>query len=186
MTKGTEEDRNVGYGRPPYKSRFPKGKSGNPKGRPKGRTNTLPYEDVLGQLVTIKNGGHELRVTVAQAFLLYMAKQGLENDSASTQLAGNALARARMLSSARDGPQIRMIVHVILSPGSVTAALEALRMARKIDRYHDSAKMMLEPWLVEAALERLGDRRLSVEEQKEIARVTRTPNKVKWPDWWDV
>lgn len=115
-----------------------------------------------------------------------MAKQGLENDSASTQLAGNALARARVLTSVADRPQIRMIVHVILSPGSVTAALEALRMARKMNRYHDSAKMLLEPWLVEAALERLGDRRLSVEEQKEIARVTRTPNKVKWPDWWDV
>lgn len=29
----------VGYGKPPKHTRFPKGRSGNPKGRPKGSTN---------------------------------------------------------------------------------------------------------------------------------------------------
>ena len=41
-------------------------------------------------------------------------------------------------------------------PGSVTGALEPLRMARKLDRYRDTARMVLEPWIVEAALARLG------------------------------
>jgi hypothetical protein len=46
--------------------------------------------------------------------------------------------------------------------------------------------MALEPWIVEAALDRLGDRRLTVEEQEVVVRATRTPWKVKWPDWWTV
>jgi hypothetical protein len=46
--------------------------------------------------------------------------------------------------------------------------------------------MALEPWLVQAALARLGERRLSREEQATILAATRTPRKVTWPDWWEV
>jgi hypothetical protein len=44
---------------------------------------------------------------------------------------------------------------VCVAPGSVTSALEPLRMARKLDPYRETARMALEPWLVEAALARL-------------------------------
>ncbi len=59
------------------------------------------------------------------------------------------------------------------------------RMASKLDRYRETARMMLEPWLVEAALARLGERRLTREEQETVVRATRTPHKVQWPDWWE-
>lgn len=39
--------------------------------------------------------------------------------------------------------------------------------------------MALEPWLVEAALQRLGPRRLSRDGQAVVLRATRTPWKVK-------
>jgi hypothetical protein len=58
-------------------------------------------------------------------------------------------------------------------------------MASKLDRYRETARMMLEPWLVEAALARLGERRLTREEQETVVRATRTPHKVQWPDWWE-
>jgi hypothetical protein len=74
----------------------------------------------------------------------------------------------------------------MVSPGSVNTALQPLRMAVKLDRYRPTARMMLEPWLVEAALSRLGDRRLSREEQDKVVRATRTPGKVQWPDWWEI
>jgi hypothetical protein len=67
-------------------------------------------------------------------------------------------------------------------PGSVNSALEPLRMASKLDRYRPSARMALEPWLVEKALYR----RLSPEEQAKVARAVRAPNKVRWPDWWEM
>jgi hypothetical protein len=46
--------------------------------------------------------------------------------------------------------------------------------------------MMLEPWLIQEALARLGDQRLSRGEQETIVRAVRTPHKVRWPDWWIV
>ena len=58
-----------------------------------------------------------------------------------------------------------------------------LRMAKKLDPYRETARMVLEPWLVEAALVQLGDK-LSPAEQRIIVKATRTPHKVKWPDWW--
>ena len=44
---------------------------------------------------------------------------------------------------------------------------------------------MIEPWLVDAALARLGERQLTLEEQAEVWFSTRTPHKVSWPDWWE-
>ena len=58
-------------------------------------------------------------------------------------------------------------------------------MAAKLDRFQPSARTALEPWLVEAALARLGDTRLSLAEQITVMQATRTPYKVNWPSWWE-
>jgi Family of unknown function (DUF5681) len=172
----------VGYRRPPKTTRFTKGRSGNPAGCPRGRRREAPYEAVLGQMVTIRESGTERRVTAAEAFLLNLAKRGIEGHSAA---AGEALA---LIEEARKQhrvgePEIGAIVRVIVAPGSVTSALEPLRMAKKLDPYRETARMALEPWLVEAALARLG-RTLSPADQRTIVQATRTPHKVRWPEWW--
>jgi len=46
--------------------------------------------------------------------------------------------------------------------------------------------LALEPWIVEAALARLGKDRLTREEQETIYQATRMPSKVRWPDWWEI
>jgi hypothetical protein len=181
-----EYEDQVGYGNPPVSNRFKKGTSGNPKGRPKGSRSELPYETVLGQMVTVRQDGKERQVTAAEAFLLQLAKKGLDGDAIAARQSMEVIEGVHA-SQPADG-EIRTTEFVItfVSVDSVDSALEPLRMAKKLDRFRDTARIMLEPWLVQAALARLGNRQLSHEEQKSVMQETRTPNKVNWPQWWDV
>jgi Family of unknown function (DUF5681) len=174
------EDGGGGYRRPPRSTRFKKGRSGNPAGRRPGRRREAPYEAVLGQMVTIREGGIERRVTAAEAFWLYLGKRGLEGDGAAAR-ATLAVYETKRHSTHEGLPSV--IVRKILAPGSVTSALEPLRMARKLDPCRETARMALEPWLIEAALARLRQA-LSPADQRTVLRATRTPRKVKWPEWW--
>jgi len=178
---GAEND-GVGYRKPPRATRFTKGRSGNPAGRPRGRHREAPYEAVLGQTVTIREGGSERRVTAAEAFLLKLAKRGIEGDSAAARESLAVIEQARQ----RHGTgqcQVRTITLNFVEPGSVTPAMEPLRMARKLDPCRETVRIVLEPWLVEVALARL-DRTLSPADQRIIVKATRTPHKVRWPEWW--
>jgi hypothetical protein len=175
----SEDD--VGYGKPPRATRFAKGQSGNPSGRRRGRRREAPYEAVLGQMVTIREGGVERRVAAEEAFLLQLTKRGLEGDGAAARATLAVIEENKERSSTHGA--ISAIVRVGVAPGSVVSALGPLRMATKLDPYRETARMALEPWLVEAALARL-DRRLNAADQRTIVKATRTPHRVRWPHWW--
>ena len=179
---GDDEDGGGGYGRPRKAKRFKKGQRSNPAGRPRGRRREAPYEAVLGQMVTIREGGVERRVTAEEAFLLQLAKSGIEGGGAATRTALGLIEEITARRSTQRG-FISSIVRMIVAPGSVTSALAPLRMAKKLDAYRETARMALEPWLVEAALARL-NRKLSPADQRTIVKATRTPRMVKWPEWW--
>jgi hypothetical protein len=173
----------VGYRNPPVAARFRKGQSGNPKGRPRGRRTELPYEAVLGQEVIIREGGRERRVTAAEAFILQLTKLGLDGDSAAARAASAAFQDIRGTDPSDE--TIEFIISIV-DPGSVGPAVERLRIGTKLDRYRETARMLLEPWIVEAALARFGEKQLTPEEQEIVLKATRTPTKVRWPDWWVV
>lgn len=177
--------RSTGRGRPPTSTRFRKGVSGNPRGRPKGRKLTAPYETVLGQKVTVREDDITRQMTAAEAFLLHVTRRGLEGDSAAARAAMAAIeeAKGRQGKGDREWEGINQIVLQTVSVDSVNSALEHLRAAVVLDPYRETARLVLEPWLVEAALDRLGHE-LSIADQKAVWKSTRTPWKVKWPDWW--
>jgi len=176
------DDHSIGYRRPPKHSQYRKGQSGNPKGRPSGRHRLLPYDSILGEIVTIRENGEEREVTAAEAFVLQMIKRGLEGDVTAARL---ALATMQELYPERDVPEIESITRVIIgSDPNIPEAIADLRIGY-ITGTGDASRLKLAPWIIEAALARL-DRQLTRSEQAEIWRNTKTPHKVKWPKWWQI
>jgi hypothetical protein len=168
--------------REPDGIRFTKGQSGNPTGRPRGRHREAPYEAVLGQPVTVREGGTTRRVTAAEAFLLQLTKSGLEGVGAAARASLAMIEQARQRHGVGQR-KIDTIILVAVAPGSVTSGLERLRMAKKLDPYRETARMALEPRIVQAALARLSQP-LSPADQQVVVKATRAPDKVQWPEWW--
>lgn len=56
MTQNPKDDSPVGYGNPPAQSRFEKGRSGNPMGRPRSKVSTI-LSKVLDKPVSLQGGG---------------------------------------------------------------------------------------------------------------------------------
>lgn len=183
----TSEPEQVGYGKPPTATRFKKGQSGNPAGRPRNsRKSEIPYDSLLGQMVTIREDGRKRRITAAEAFLLHLTKRGLAGDSAAARASLAAIEAARSKHIANEPSQVRLIWKSV-SPGSVGCGIEPLGIAKKLNRYSEAgARLELKPWVVEAALARLGERRLNIEEQQIIVEATHRPKVVQWPSWWAV
>lgn len=174
-----------GYGKPPTATRFKKGRSGNPKGRPKNRHKSVPYNAVLGQMVTIREDGRERRATAAEAFLLQLTQKGLAGDSAATRDALDVIEKARA-ERGDDRQDIDTIILSSISSGA-DAILETLGLAKlKYPSDEKRVRWELNPWIIELALERLGEKRLTVEEQQVVWAAMCTPGKVTWPDWWEV
>ncbi|WP_295314923.1 DUF5681 domain-containing protein [Roseobacter sp.] len=181
-----EDEEGVGYKKPPASGRFPKGRSGNPKGRPKGSHRAPPKEEVMSQLVTIRDGDGVREVTAEVAFLHKLQELALKGNSSAVRAYEDLKGTLDATHGREDALPKRFAVHFI-RPGSVNTALEILKMARTRDRYREGrATVVLEPWLVEVALKRLGDKRVTREEQETVWAATRSPGKVNWPDWWQV
>jgi hypothetical protein len=104
----------------------------------------------------------------------------MEGDSDAAHASLELIEEARNQQGA-DG--IQQFVIALVEAGSFTYALLPLRMARKLDPYRETVRIVLEPWLVEAALTRL-PHPLSPTDQWIIVKATRTPHKVRWPKWW--
>ena len=75
------EDYEVGYGKPPRHTRFKKGCSGHPEGRPKGATNVkTEMKRLLAAKTTIKIGGAVQKVPTSRAMCLAVIQKALKGD----------------------------------------------------------------------------------------------------------
>ncbi len=77
----------VGFGKPPRHTRFCKGQSGNPKGRPRGAKNLATLmEKVLKEPVVISENGKRRRITKREALIKQLVNKAIAGDPRSIKL----------------------------------------------------------------------------------------------------
>jgi hypothetical protein len=76
-----DSDAEIGYGKPPKRTRFQRGTSGNPKGRPKGKRNFgTVLAEALQEKIVIKENGQRKIVTKLEAAVTQLANKAAAGD----------------------------------------------------------------------------------------------------------
>ena len=80
----SDKDKMVGYGRPPAATRFKKGQSGNPKGRPKGRKSVGKIlRDALHRPIEVREGERIRAMPKIEAVIEVTLNKALKGDHRS-------------------------------------------------------------------------------------------------------
>ena len=183
-------NRSVGPRRPPVESRFQKGKSGNPKGRPKATREKAAsaFDIVIDRMLTVTQGGVPRKVTVEEALQHQTYKEAIAGKRPAQRQILKMIAKREQHLAARESRKSPSAVvrTESVDPDNADAALLILGVASRDEARQgyecEREQLQLEPWAVQAALSRRrGGQRLSDKEVAEIKRCTRAPETLRWP-----
>ena len=83
----TKRDYQVGYGKPPLHSRFKKGQSGNPRGRPLfPKSLAADLLEAMNQRVVVAENGRRRRLTKRQAMIAQLVNKSATADLRATKM----------------------------------------------------------------------------------------------------
>jgi replication-associated recombination protein RarA len=89
-----KRDDAVGYRRPPKHSQFKPGRSGNPRGRPKGAKNlSTELLEELHERVKVKEGGREKTISKQRAMLKSLMAKAVKGDTRAANTLLNMLLK---------------------------------------------------------------------------------------------
>jgi hypothetical protein len=93
----------VGYGRPPAQTRFKPGQSGNPKGRPVGRSNAkTTVGRVINETIPVREGQKTRHMTKLEAMLQAHTVKAIKGDARSTVIILGVAKQMGLLTDAEN------------------------------------------------------------------------------------
>ncbi|MBA3055497.1 MAG: hypothetical protein FP826_11320 [Sphingomonadales bacterium] len=168
-------------------SRFEKGQSGNPDGRPKQRRpHVSAFDIVFDQTLIMTQGGVERELTVDEALQLQTYHAGLKGSRMAVRAVLKMIEK-REVALAKRNPTVQRGARMEVEHDSDNAE-EALRiLGIAVDGHvppgggEGARTLKLANWAAQAAIRRPGRRGFSDKDREDIARYTLDPDKLRWP-----
>lgn len=168
---------------------FPKGHTGNPKGRPSSSRNSKAsvFEVLVEKTLIVNDPGGTREISVEEALQQRTYQDALAGKRmAMREVVKWIIKREAWLEKNRPKPSQPARHSTAHDPDNADAAMLLLKIAAhnpaRAGFGIDRVQLLLEPWAVQAALRRRrGGQRLSDEERAEVRRCTRDPNSMRWP-----
>ena len=108
----------VGYGKPPRSTRFQKGQSGNPRGRPKGsKSASALLEQALSAPVSINEGGTTRVIEQRMALFKSLVARAIKGDARAAALVIKLMEQVERNPPSYENPPVMVIERRIVRPG---------------------------------------------------------------------
>lgn len=168
-------------------TRFQKGQSGNPAGRPKQRRpHVSAFDIIFDKTLIVTQNGTERQLTVDEALQLQTYQAALKGSKLAMRAVLKMIEKRELALAARNPPEIKPARQVReYDSDNANRAMEILGIGTWLDLAEgarpENRPFRLYRWASQAALSRPGRKALSEREVSEVKRLTLDPDKLRWP-----
>lgn len=168
-------------------SRFEKGQSGNPGGRPRQRRpHVSAFDIIFDKTLTVTQGGVERELTVDEALQLQTYQAALKGSKMAVRAVLRMIEK-REVALARRNPPVQRGARMELEhdASNADAALRILGIA--VDGHvppgggEGARTLKIANWAAQAGISRPGRGGFSDKDREDIARYTLDPEQLRWP-----
>jgi hypothetical protein len=141
MPSDEKKDYEVGRGKPPLHTRFQKGKSGNPSGRPRGSKSTFTLlREVANEMVFVSENGRRRKITKLHAAMLLLINKAVSGDRRLMEVLLNELhlMEERAETASKAAPPVRPEMTTMSDTMSdVEYAREVFRILKEVGEFDE-------------------------------------------------
>jgi hypothetical protein len=131
--KHTEPDTTyeVGYGKPPKANQFPKGRTGNPRGKRRGEENIIStFKRIVSKRIKMKDGDQIRTIRLYEAVILQNCNAAMRRDSLAM---GNIFRLAEASGELIDRTDAKQRTRPLMVPEKITIEEYLARHGRTLE-----------------------------------------------------